>query len=96
MGGTIQYHPARRWLIRLNYHRTTVFLQSSVVAFLDALVKCLSSVMTNLRSRRFRWVVCQLEALKRSFPSAIRWILNDLPESLDETVTYDRILLGIA
>jgi hypothetical protein len=42
---------------------------------------------------RFRWVTCQLEALKRSLPSAIRRALDHLPESLDET--YDRILKGI-
>jgi ankyrin repeat protein len=45
------------------------------------------------RSYRFRWIVCQLEALRQCFPSAIRRTLNDLPRSLDET--YDRILLGI-
>jgi uncharacterized protein YcgI (DUF1989 family) len=43
---------------------------------------------------RFRWIVCQLEALRNCFPSAIRHALEDLPESLDET--YERILLGIA
>ncbi len=42
---------------------------------------------------RFRWAVCQLDALRRCFPSAIRRALDDLPESLDET--YDRILRGI-
>jgi len=43
---------------------------------------------------RFRWAVCQLDALRRCFPSGIRHALNELPKSLDET--YDRILLGIA
>ena len=42
---------------------------------------------------RFRWVTCQLEALRLSLPSAIRRALDHLPESLDET--YDRILKGI-
>ena len=42
---------------------------------------------------RFRWVTCQLEALRRSLPSAIRRALDHLPTSLDET--YDRILKGI-
>jgi ankyrin repeat protein len=46
------------------------------------------------QSYRFRWIVCQLEALRRCFPSAIRRTLEELPMSLDET--YDRILLGIA
>jgi hypothetical protein len=42
---------------------------------------------------RFRWVFCQLEALRRCFPTAIRRALDTLPESLDDT--YERILLGI-
>src|ERR1700742_813656 len=42
---------------------------------------------------RFRWVVCQLETLRRCLPSSVQSILADLPESLDET--YERILLQI-
>jgi len=45
-------------------------------------------------SRRFRrWVVCQLDRLRRTFPISIRKVLNDLPKTLDET--YDRTLLNI-
>src|SRR6266851_9656429 len=51
-------------------------------------------MMVLSQSYRFRWIVCQLEALRRCFPFAIRRTLDDLPRSLDET--YDRILLGIA
>ncbi len=55
----------------------------------------MSRVLTDLMQRcRFRWAVCQLDALRRCFPSGIRHALNELPKSLDET--YDRILLGIA
>ena len=36
---------------------------------------------------------CQLEVLRHSFPSSIRHILEELPESLDET--YERILKEI-
>ena len=39
-------------------------------------------------------MVCQVEALRRCFPSVIRRALDQLPMSLDET--YDRILLGIS
>jgi len=46
-----------------------------------------------MKISRFRWVTCQLEALRHSLPSAIRRTLDHLPESLDET--YDRILKGI-
>ncbi|KAH9007381.1 hypothetical protein EDB83DRAFT_2302272 [Lactarius deliciosus] len=41
----------------------------------------------------FRWVFCQLEALRHCFPPNLRRFLNELPESLDET--YERILKGI-
>src|ERR1700730_10960499 len=42
---------------------------------------------------RFRWVYCQLETLRRCFPTVIRRALDELPEALDET--YERTLLGI-
>ena len=42
---------------------------------------------------RFRWVFCQLEALRQCLPSSVRCTLADLPESLDET--YERILQQI-
>ena len=44
-------------------------------------------------SRRFRWVVCQVDRLRRALPPSIRKVLNDLPKTLDET--YSRTLLGI-
>jgi hypothetical protein len=42
---------------------------------------------------RFRWVFCQLEVLRQCFPPSVRRILEELPESLDET--YERILREI-
>src|SRR6267142_5311466 len=42
---------------------------------------------------RFRWVFCQLEALRHCFPPSIRHILEELPETLD--TTYERILREI-
>ena len=44
-------------------------------------------------SHRFRWAFCQLEVLRQCFPSSVRRILTELPESLDET--YERILQQI-
>ncbi|KAN0141591.1 hypothetical protein V8E53_000053 [Lactarius tabidus] len=41
----------------------------------------------------FRWVFCQLEALRHCFPPSLRRILRELPKSLDET--YDCILKNI-
>jgi hypothetical protein len=42
---------------------------------------------------RFRWVFCQLEVLRYCFPPSVRQILEELPETLDET--YERILRDI-
>ena len=42
---------------------------------------------------RFRWVFCQLELLRHCFPTDVRRILTELPESLDDT--YGRILKQI-
>ncbi|KAH9020702.1 hypothetical protein EDB84DRAFT_561724 [Lactarius hengduanensis] len=42
----------------------------------------------------FRWVFCQLEVLCHCFPSSVLQILEELPESLDET--YEHILKGIS
>jgi ankyrin repeat protein len=44
-------------------------------------------------SPRFRWVVCQLETLRRSVQRDLRGILERLPRTLDET--YERVLKGI-
>jgi ankyrin repeat protein len=44
-------------------------------------------------ANRFRWVFCQLEALRYCFPPSVRHMLEELPETLDET--YERILRGI-
>ena len=46
-----------------------------------------------LRHHRFRWVFCLLEILRQTFPPSVRSVLEELPESLDET--YERILKGI-
>ena len=43
---------------------------------------------------RFRWVFCQLEVLRHCFPASIRQILDQLPQSLDET--YVRVLNQIS
>src|SRR6266571_6644813 len=42
---------------------------------------------------RFRWVVCQLETLRRSVQRNVRGILEKLPRTLDET--YERVLKEI-
>src|SRR6266478_2705850 len=42
---------------------------------------------------RFRWAVCQVDRLCQTFPASVRRVLNDLPNTLDDT--YGRILQGI-
>ena len=42
-----------------------------------------------LYSHRYRWVYCQLEALRHCLPPSVRGILEELPETLDET--YARV-----
>ncbi|KAF8259887.1 hypothetical protein EI94DRAFT_1750217, partial [Lactarius quietus] len=49
--------------------------------------------LTERADGMFRWVFCQLEALKHCFPPNLRQFLNELPETLDET--YERMLRGI-
>ena len=42
---------------------------------------------------RFRWAFCQLEALRHCLAPRVRYMLEELPETLDET--YERILRDI-
>jgi hypothetical protein len=44
-------------------------------------------------SYRFRWVYCQLEILRQCLPPSVRRVLDELPETLDET--YERVLKDI-
>ncbi|KAH9161823.1 hypothetical protein EDB89DRAFT_2080246 [Lactarius sanguifluus] len=55
----------------------------------DLVVRTLSEKADGM----FRWVFCQLEVLRHCFPSSVLQILEELPESLDET--YEHILKGI-
>jgi ankyrin repeat protein len=46
-----------------------------------------------IRRRRFRWVYCQLDFLRRCLPARIERALTELPETLDDT--YERTLRDI-
>ena len=60
----------------------------------DGMYGCLSRLITLfLIPYRFRWVSCQIEALRRCLAPSVRHILEELPESLDRT--YERILQEI-
>jgi len=52
-----------------------------------------SFAMVLILLRRFRWVYCQLETLRHCLPPSIRGVLDELPETLDET--YERVLRDI-
>ena len=52
-----------------------------------------TSLLTLTPLRRFRWVYCQIETLRRCFPASIRLTLDELPETLDGT--YEQTLRGI-
>ena len=56
---------------------------SSLGASAPFLIKC----------GRFRWVYCLLDILRRCFPASIHGVLDQLPETLDET--YEHILRRI-
>jgi ankyrin repeat protein len=47
-------------------------------------------IIVDYASPRFRWVICQLETLRRSAQRNLRGILEKLPKTLDET--YERVL----
>src|SRR5712675_3543284 len=53
----------------------------------------ISSYTIVITHRRFRWVFCQLQVLRHFFPPSVRRILDELPDSLDET--YERVLREI-
>ena len=55
--------------------------------------RCRTVIMLTAPNR-FRWVYCQLEALRHSLPPSIRQMLDELPETLDET--YERVLKEIS
>ncbi|KAI9438093.1 hypothetical protein H4582DRAFT_1852831 [Lactarius indigo] len=55
--------------------------------------KLVIETLTERSDGMFRWVFCQLDALRHCFPQNLRQFLNELPESLDET--YERILKSI-
>ena len=66
-----------------------VILMDSIMGQLMATLK--APIL--IERHRFRWVFCQLEVLRHCFPPSVHRILEELPESLDET--YERILKEI-
>jgi len=50
-------------------------------------------ILSERAAGMFRWVYCQLEILRQCLPPSVRRILDELPETLDET--YERVLKDI-
>ena len=57
------------------------------------MIAVFTSILTLTRLRRFRWVYCQIEALRRCFPARIQHTLDELPLTLDGT--YEETLRRI-
>ncbi|KAH9052695.1 hypothetical protein EDB87DRAFT_1581537 [Lactarius vividus] len=80
----------------LAFHSVSLHNQTSSMAMRRWRVDDRKLVIETLTERAdgiFRWVFCQLEALRHCFPPNLRRFLNELPDTLDET--YERILRGI-
>lgn len=75
----------RNWLLRHSQSQLGLTGCNCIVIFSCTPISCVSF--------RFRWVSCQLDALRRCLAPSVRRVLGEQPETLDET--YERILQKI-
>ncbi|KAI0289222.1 hypothetical protein BC826DRAFT_1107209 [Russula brevipes] len=73
-----------------NYIRTFFETDKTVLGWRNEDRELVISTLSERAGGMFRWVVCQLDTLRRCFPSSIRKTLRDLPATLDGT--YERTL----
>ncbi|KAI0280253.1 hypothetical protein BC826DRAFT_963212 [Russula brevipes] len=73
-----------------NYIRTFFDTDKIVLGWRKEDRELVIATLTERAGGMFRWVVCQLDTLRRCFPSSIRQTLKDLPATLDGT--YERTL----
>ncbi|KAI0280250.1 hypothetical protein BC826DRAFT_1112292 [Russula brevipes] len=73
-----------------NYIRTFFDTNKTVLAWRKEDRELVITTLSERAGGMFRWVVCQLDTLRRCFPSSIRQTLKDLPATLDGT--YERTL----
>ncbi|KAN0130216.1 hypothetical protein V8E53_011973 [Lactarius tabidus] len=79
----------------VDYVNSVVYSDSETVMkrWRDDDKKMVVEILSEKADGMFRWVFCQLDALRQCLPSSLRRTLAELPESLDET--YERIVKDI-
>ncbi|KAN0129963.1 hypothetical protein V8E53_012218 [Lactarius tabidus] len=79
----------------IDYVNSVVYSDSETVMkrWRDDDKKMVVETLSEKADGMFRWVFCQLDALRQCLPSSLRHTLAELPESLDET--YERIVKDI-
>ncbi|KAN0130211.1 hypothetical protein V8E53_011968 [Lactarius tabidus] len=79
----------------VDYVNSVVYSDSETVMkrWRDDDKKMVVEMLSEKADGMFRWVFCQLDALRQCLPSSLRRTLAELPESLDET--YERIVKDI-
>ncbi|KAH9177212.1 hypothetical protein EDB89DRAFT_2200060, partial [Lactarius sanguifluus] len=77
-----------------NYVCSVVYSDRKMQRWRDEDKKLVVEVLSERADGMFRWVFCQLETLRHSFPRNLRRVLEELPKSLDET--YERLLKSIS
>ncbi|KAH9968064.1 hypothetical protein BC827DRAFT_1170013 [Russula dissimulans] len=76
-----------------DYVSSIVYSDKKMRRWRDDDKKLVVDTLSERADGMFRWVYCQLEILRHCLPPSIRGILDELPETLDET--YECVLRGI-
>ncbi|KAH9175554.1 hypothetical protein EDB89DRAFT_320631 [Lactarius sanguifluus] len=79
----------------IDYVNSVVYSDSEAMMkrWRDEDKKMVVETLSEKADEMFRWVYCQLDALRQFLPSSVRRTLDELPESLDET--YEQIVMDI-
>ncbi|KAH9954666.1 ankyrin repeat-containing domain protein [Russula dissimulans] len=77
----------------IEYVRSVVYSDMKMRRWREEDKRLVVETLSERADGMFRWVYCQLEALRHCLPPSVRGILDELPETLDET--YERILRDI-
>jgi len=77
----------------IEYVSTAVYSDTKMRRWREEDKRLVIETLSERADGMFRWVYCQLEALRHCLPPSVRGILDKLPETLDET--YERILKDI-
>ncbi|KAH9969804.1 hypothetical protein BC827DRAFT_1372543 [Russula dissimulans] len=77
----------------IEYVRSVVYSDTKIRRWREEDKILVIETLSERADGMFRWVYCQLEALRHCLPPSVRGILDELPQTLDET--YERILKDI-